>query len=99
MVSDAVAAETKRITTITSLIGCDKVKSKAIEDGLTVGDTAIELNGTVVATQTKDKKDFEDAAAELSGNDQLPNGSEQVSAEALAIEADDKKYYENKKGK
>lgn len=83
--SEATATERKRVSGIIALDGSQDVKMKAIEDGATVGDTAIALNKSNSEATAKLKKDFEDGASALEGNE-VPENTE-VTAEQKA-EAD-----------
>jgi len=87
-VGDAVSAETKRVSGIMALGGNQEFTQKAIEDGSTVGDSAIALLKVNQETQEKAKTDFELAADEVDGVVQAK--SEDLTPEALAQqEADD----------
>lgn len=68
--TDAVALERKRVSGILALKGDEAVKSKAIEDGTSIGDTAVELNATQDAAISTMKKDFEDASATLDNDNE-----------------------------
>ena len=68
--TDAVALERTRVNAILALKGDEAVKSKAIEDGSTVGDTAIALNASQAETILAMKTDFEDASANLDDIDE-----------------------------
>lgn len=66
----ATASERERVSGIMALNGDNDTKMKAINDGLSIGETAIALNGVVAVAKTN----FEDAAAELSdNNEQAPS--------------------------
>ena len=66
---------------------------EAIGNGSEVGTTAIALNAAFATVVAKEKKDFEAAGAELEENIGAIDKTDALSAEAKAIEADDKKYY------
>ena len=66
----AVAGERERVSGILALKGDEAVKSKAIEDGISIGDTAIALNATQDAAISTMKKDFEDASATLDNDNE-----------------------------
>ena len=68
--TDATALERKRVSGILALKGDEAVKSKAIEDGTSIGDTAIALNATQDAAISKMKDDFEEASAVLDDVDE-----------------------------
>ncbi len=68
--SEIKALERKRVSGIMALGGNQEFTQKAIEDGTTVGDSAIALLKANQETQEKAKTDFEAAADEVSGVDQ-----------------------------
>ncbi len=81
-VSDAVAAETTRVTEIIALGGNSDFTAKAIEDGTTVGDAAIALLKSNETALAKKKTDFENAGDEVNGLEQAKETDD--TPEALA---------------
>lgn len=68
--TDTVALERKRVSGILALSGDEAVKSKAIEDGTSIGDTAVALNASQAETISTMKTDFEEASANLDDNNE-----------------------------
>ncbi len=82
----ATSSERERIAGIMALNGDSDTKLSSIQTGLSIGDTAIALNGVVA----KAKTDFEEAGEELNDNTQKEARDEILSAEAQAkLEADE----------
>lgn len=95
--SSAVTAERSRVSDILSLNGDSAMKLKAIEDGLTAGETAIALNKANKDTFEKEKTNFENAADELQ-NIVVNTVVETKDPVQLQIEKEDKEYYEKRRG-
>lgn len=95
-----VAQERARVTGILALSGCSDVKNRAIENGISVGDCAIELNKNLHAQIKTEKADFEKAAEEVQdlATEGTPEAGVELSAEEKAIKADDEAYYKTKRG-
>jgi len=91
--TSATTEERARISGIMALQGDDKVKTKAIEDGSSIGDAAIALNSTFDTTIVAKKTEFEEAAAEAARLE-TEDGKD-----ATALDEDDAKYYEERKAK
>lgn len=95
---DAIASEKKRVVEILALSGCQDTKVKAIEDGLSAGECAIELNKKFSVQAIKEKTDFEAASNEVENISTGAESGQEKTAEQLAIEADDEAFYKAKKG-
>jgi hypothetical protein len=88
--ADAVANERKRVQDIMALVGDSEVKNKAITDGLSVGDAAIQLNASYAAQSKTQKNDFESAAEEV---------AQVVTDETKEVDADAKAWADAEKAK
>lgn len=97
--ANATDAERKRVSGIISLRGDESIKLKAINDGSSVGDTAIALNASADEVLTKEKIDFEAAAAELAGNSQKHDDGTDLTDEQLKEKQADEALSKHQEGK
>ncbi len=95
----AVADERKRVSGIMALNGDEALKTKAIDDGSSVGDVAIALNEANATATQKVKTDFEAAADDLNDNVVATDDNENLSEDAKNIKADDEAFYEKRGAK
>lgn len=96
--NDVLSSERQRVSDIMALSGDLKTKEKAIKDGLTVGECAIELNKAYSEQASKEKTDFEQASSEVANIQTESDNGENLTAEELAIKEDDEAYYKARKG-
>ena len=89
----ATTAERERVSGIMALGGDSETKLSAIKEGLSVGDTAIKLNGVM----SKAKTDFDAAGEELNGNQEGEHQDVVLSEEEKAQKEADEAL-ENYKG-
>jgi ATP-dependent protease ClpP protease subunit len=94
----ALTADRERCTAIMSL-GCSaEMATKAINEGKSAGDVALEIILADKKVKEINLKNFEESGKELNLDLDIPNASNK-SAEQLAIEAADEAFYSERKGK